>query len=91
MDIHAGIIAASILIIVAAVFVIRAAIRVMQSARKLSFYSLRRMHNRNAWQIIFLCLVFVCLRILASILWRANDLWTISRPRSRRRSRRPLP
>ncbi len=53
MDIHGGIIAVSILIIVAAVFMVRAAIRVMQSARKLSFYSLRRRHNANAWKLFF--------------------------------------
>ncbi|MBK9209637.1 MAG: hypothetical protein IPL71_15580 [Anaerolineales bacterium] len=61
MDIHAGIIAASLLIVVAAFFVIRAAIRVMQTARKLSFYSLRRMHNANAWKLFFFALLlFAC-------------------------------
>ncbi len=61
MDIHAGIIALSILIIVAAVFAIRAALRMMQSARKLSFYSLRRMRNRNALQLFFFALfLFSC-------------------------------
>jgi len=61
MDIHAGIIAASILMIVVAVFAIRGAIRVMQSARKLSFYSLRRMRNANAWRLFFVALfLFGC-------------------------------
>jgi hypothetical protein len=61
MDIHAGIIAASILIIIAAVFAIRAALRAMQSARKLSFYSLRRMRNANAWRLFFLAMfLFGC-------------------------------
>ncbi len=48
MDIHAGIITASILMVIAAVFMVRAAIGVMQTARQLSFYSLRRMHNASA-------------------------------------------
>ena len=56
MDIHAGIIAASLLLIVAAGFAIRGAIRIMQSARKLAFYSLRRMRNANAWRLFFLAL-----------------------------------
>ena len=56
MDIHAGIIAASVLIFVAAVLAIRAAIRVMQTARKLSLYSWRRLHNVNAWRLFFLAL-----------------------------------
>jgi hypothetical protein len=61
MDIHAGIIAASILMIAAAVFAARGAVRVMQSARKLSFYSLRRMRNANAWRLFFLALfLFAC-------------------------------
>jgi type VI secretion system secreted protein VgrG len=61
MDIHAGIIAASILVIVAAIFVIRAAFRVWRTARKLSFYSLRRMHNANIWWLLFLALcLFAC-------------------------------
>ena len=61
MDIHGGVIAVSILIVTAAVFMVRAAIRVMQTARKLSFYSLRRQHNANAWRLLFFALVlFSC-------------------------------
>jgi hypothetical protein len=59
MDIHAGFIAASVLIIIASFFAIRAAIRVMQTARKLSFYSLRRMHNANAWRLFFFALLLI--------------------------------
>jgi len=59
MDIHAGIISASVLIIIAAFFAIRAAIRIMQTARKLSFYSLRRMHNANAWRLFFFALFLI--------------------------------
>ncbi|MBP6176830.1 MAG: hypothetical protein KA473_01680 [Anaerolineales bacterium] len=61
MDIHSGIIAASILIVVAAVLVVRAAIRIMQTARRLSFYSLRRMHNANAVRLfLFALALFGC-------------------------------
>jgi hypothetical protein len=59
MDIHGGVIAASIMIVVAAVLVVRAAIRVMQTARKLSFYSLRRMQIKRL-AVIFFALLFAC-------------------------------
>jgi hypothetical protein len=57
MDIHAGIIAAVILIVIVGGLAIRSSIRIMQSARKLSFYSLRRMRNANAWRLFFLALI----------------------------------
>ena len=61
MDIHGGIIAAAILIVITAILVVRAAIRIMQSARRLSFYSLRRMHNKNALRLfVFALLLFSC-------------------------------
>jgi type VI secretion system secreted protein VgrG len=63
MDIHTGIIAASFLFVIAAYFAIRSAIRVMQTARKLSFYSLRRMHNANAWRLFFFALFMIALAV----------------------------
>ena len=61
MDIHGGILAAAILVAIAALFVVRASIRVMQNARKMSFYSLRRMHNANALRLfLFALALFGC-------------------------------
>ena len=54
MDIRAGVIALALLAVVAAYFSIRAAVKTMQTARKLSFYSLRKRHNITAWRMFFL-------------------------------------
>jgi hypothetical protein len=63
MDIHAGVVVIAIFSVVAAYFSIRAAISVMQSARKLSFYSLRRQHNASAWRLLFFALFLVAFAI----------------------------
>lgn len=59
MDIRAGVIALALLAVVAAYFSIRAAVKTMQTARKLSFYSLRKRHNITAWRLFFLALLLV--------------------------------
>ena len=59
MDIHAGVIVIAIFAVVWAYFAIRAAITVMQTARKLSFYSLRRQHNVSAWRLFFFAIILV--------------------------------
>jgi len=56
MDIHAGVIALAVFAVIGSYYAIRAAISVMQSARKLSFYSLRRQHNASAWRLFFFAL-----------------------------------
>ncbi|MBE0683771.1 MAG: hypothetical protein IH589_17840 [Anaerolineales bacterium] len=53
MDIRAGILALALLALAAAYFSFRAAIKTMQTARKLSFYSLRKRHNITAWRLFF--------------------------------------
>jgi hypothetical protein len=59
MDIRAGVITVAVFAVIGAYFAMRAAIRAMQAARKLSFYSLRRRHNLNAWRLFFLALLLV--------------------------------
>jgi type VI secretion system secreted protein VgrG len=61
MDIHAGIIVLAIFSVIGAYFAIRAAISVMQTARKMSFYSLRRQHNASAWRLFFFSLFLLAL------------------------------
>jgi hypothetical protein len=56
MDIHAGIVVLAIFAAIGAYSVLRAALRVRQTARKFSFYSLRRQHNAIAWRMFFLAL-----------------------------------
>ena len=63
MDIHAGVIVVAIFSVIGSYFAIRAAIAIMQTARKLSFYSLRRQHNASAWRLFFFALVLLGLAI----------------------------
>lgn len=61
MDIHAGVVAMAVSAAIAAYLSIRSAIKTMQSARKLSFYSLRRRQNASAWRLLlagFLLIAF---------------------------------
>jgi hypothetical protein len=63
MDIHAGVIVLALFAVIGAYFAIRAAIAMMQTARKMSFYSLRRQHNARAWRLFFLSMLLVGLAI----------------------------
>ena len=63
MDIHAGVIVIAIFSVIGSYFAIRAAIAIMQTARKLSFYSLRRQHNASAWRLFFFALLLLILAI----------------------------
>lgn len=56
MDIRAGVIVIALFAVIGAYLSIRAAIRNMQTARKLSFYSLRKRHNATAWRFLFFTL-----------------------------------
>src|SRR5688572_32432961 len=58
MDIRAGIVVIALFTVVAAFFSIRAAIQNYQSARKISFYSLRKRYNRNSFYL-FLFSIFL--------------------------------
>ncbi|HNN14483.1 MAG TPA: hypothetical protein PKL78_13050 [Anaerolineales bacterium] len=59
MDIHSGVIVVTLFAVVGAYFSIRAAVKNMQTARKLSFYSLRKRHNANAWRFLFFTMLLV--------------------------------
>lgn len=59
MDIRSFIWVLALFSLIAAYFSIRAAIRTMQTARKMSFYSLRRQQNASAWRMFFLFLFLI--------------------------------
>ena len=59
MDIRAGIIVIALFAVVGAYFSIRTAVKNMQTARKLSFYSLRRRYNASAWRFLFFTLLLL--------------------------------
>lgn len=63
MDIHAGVIVIVIFSVIGSYFAVRAALAIMQTARNLSFYSLRRQHNSGAWRLFFFALILIALAI----------------------------
>ena len=54
MDIRAGVITTVILAILIGILSLRSGIRSIQSARKLTFYRLRRQRNRAGWRLLML-------------------------------------
>src|SRR5574341_1550365 len=63
MDIHAGIIAMALLAVLFAFFSVRGGLRTMQSARKMTFYRLRRAREAVGWRLIALALLLVGLSV----------------------------
>jgi hypothetical protein len=61
MDIHAGVIAAVILILLAAFFSLRTGVRTIQSARRLTFFRLRRARMAGGWRLFGLALMLILL------------------------------
>jgi hypothetical protein len=59
MDIRSFVWVLALFSLIASYFAIRAAIRTMQTARKMSFYSLRRQQNAAAWRLFFLFILLV--------------------------------
>jgi hypothetical protein len=59
MDIRSFVWVAAIFSVIGAYFAIRAAIKTMQTARKMSFYSLRRQQNIIAWRLFFLFILLL--------------------------------
>lgn len=49
MDIRAGIIAAAVLSLLGALWIFRSGLRALQSARKLTFYRIKRQRERDGW------------------------------------------
>jgi uncharacterized membrane protein YdjX (TVP38/TMEM64 family) len=49
MDIRAGIIATVVILFIAALWVFRSGFRTLRSARRLTFYRIRRQRERGGW------------------------------------------
>jgi len=56
MDIHAGIITFTVIILIIAYFILRNGMRVIRASRGLTYYRLRRERSAEGWRIIFLAL-----------------------------------
>lgn len=63
MDIRAGVVVLALFAVLAALLSFRGAIKNMQTARKLSFYSLRKRHNATAWRLVLLAFFFVVVAV----------------------------
>ncbi len=59
MDIRAGVIAAVIMSIVGALWIFRSGIRALQSARKLTFYRIKRQRERGGWFTLIAALLLL--------------------------------
>jgi hypothetical protein len=64
MDIQSGVIAIVILAVIVAVLSTRSALRGLQSARKMTFYRLRRQRETGAWRLLGFAAVLVVLAIV---------------------------
>jgi hypothetical protein len=67
MDIHAGFIAAVVILVIVALIIIRGGIRDIQSARKMTFFRLRRQRIAGGWRLFGLALVFIILAVVLPI------------------------
>ncbi len=63
MDIHSGVIATVILLLLFAFFGARSGIRTLQSARKMTFYRLRRQREAGAWRWIGISLLLILIAV----------------------------
>ncbi len=63
MDIHAGIIATAILLVVFAIVSIRAGLQTIRSARKMTFYRLRQQRVAGGWRLFGLALLLIVLAV----------------------------
>lgn len=63
MDIRTGVIVLALFALVGAALSFRGAIRNMQSARKISFYSLRKRYNAAAWRLVFFSIFLIALAL----------------------------
>lgn len=64
MDIRAGVVAAVVMSIIGALWIFRSGIRALQSARKLTFYRIKRQRERSGW-----------LTLIAALLLLAFGVW----------------
>jgi len=63
MDIHAGLMATALLAVVFAWFSLRGGLRALQSARKMTFYRLRRQRQAGGWRLLGLALLLLALAL----------------------------
>jgi hypothetical protein len=63
MDIRAGVITSVILAILIGILSMRSGLRLIQSARRLTFYRLRRQRNRSGWRLFILGIFLLALSI----------------------------
>jgi hypothetical protein len=74
MDIRAGIFTTIVLAVMAALIFFRGGIRSIQSARKLTFYRLRRQRMSRGWRMLFTGVLTIVLRGLAGTFRGAHRL-----------------
>ena len=67
MDIRSGIIAAVVMAILGALWILRAGIRALQSARKLTFYRIKRQRVRGGWITLFGAILLLSFAVWLSI------------------------
>ncbi len=67
MDIRAGIIAAVVLSLLGALWILRSGIRALQSARKLTFYRIKRQRVRGGWFTLIVAILLLSFAIWLSI------------------------
>src|SRR5512135_2430807 len=67
MDIHAGIIAAVILSFLGALWILRSGIRALQSARRLTFYRIKRQRMRGGWITLLVAVVLLASSVVLGL------------------------
>lgn len=67
MDIHAGIIASAVLLVVFAFVSVRAGLQTIRSARKMTFYRLRQQRVAGGWRLFGLALLLIILAVVLPI------------------------
>jgi type VI secretion system secreted protein VgrG len=63
MDIHAGIIAMALLAVIFAYFSVRGGLRTIRSARKMTFYRLRRQREAGGWRLLGLAIILLAFAV----------------------------
>ncbi len=74
MDIHAGVIAAVVLSFLGALWIFRSGIRALQSARRLTFYRIRRQRERGGWTTILVAILLLGSSVLMALIRRASRI-----------------
>jgi hypothetical protein len=67
MDIRAGIIAAVVLSFIGALWIFRSGFRTLRSARRLTFYRIRRQRERGGWWTVGFGLLLLSISIALAL------------------------